>query len=190
MKFYGEIKNSVESNGYYFVQGVDLNTKKEVTICSMSSKNSFNSYELNIGDRIACELKDYKGKFFAVSSEIRKYEKKSGGGKSKKPKDDLAIRLGNAVTIANELGYNPSEIPSVASQAILPVVDELRDVLTREHPEMDAYALGARLGQCSIIIAKHTEGKLTSKAESRKFQSSVRKLFNEMTKVEASLRNK
>lgn len=69
-------------------------------------------------------------------------------------KDDLPVRLGNAVTIVHAMFPDKEvEVQGVEVTQILSVMDQLRNKLTVEFSDMDAYALGARLGQSGIVAA-------------------------------------
>jgi CBS domain-containing protein len=84
----------------------------------------------------------------------------STGATNYQKRDDLPIRIGNAITAASFMAARAKgvvEFEKVLEKAneILPIVDEVRKVLKEEYPKMDDYSLGARLGQCVVVASQH-----------------------------------
>lgn len=110
-----------------------------------------------------------------IQQEVTKEFKKTDNDK------DLAIRLGNSVTIATHLTKSKLDIVAIAKQ-VMPMVDELRDKLLAKYPNMDAYGLKARLGQAAIISAQYT-------ANINDFIGFAEELFEDICKAEEELKN-
>ncbi len=94
---------------------------------------------------------------------------------------DLALRLGNSVTIATHLTKSKLDIVAIAKQ-VMPMVDELRDKLLAKYPNMDQYGLKARLGQAAIISAQYT-------ANINDFIDFAEELFEDICLAEEELKN-
>jgi len=122
-----------------------------------------------------------------------RYEKQeqSTGGESKpqkepyKKKDDLAIRLGNALTIAAHLKdgrSRPESVVEFAYKEVYPAVGDLKEKLKAAYPNMDDYAFGMRLGQSAVIASQRvkTIAEVIEQAET---------IFIEMCRAEDTLRN-
>lgn len=160
-KIYGEVKSIVDGVAVVLDEKTDVEHK-----VVMGDKEGF-----VVGGRIAANI-DSAG---AVKSGYKSYAPKVA-------KDDLPIRLGNAITVAELLAPSFDDIVSVAKE-ILPKIDSLRDDLAKKHPTMDAYALGARTGQVVIVSAKQfTTGGIDYIIE----QAEV--LFDQLCAAEESLR--
>jgi hypothetical protein len=110
-----------------------------------------------------------------VQQEATKEFKKSDNDK------DLAIRLGNSVTIATHLTKSKLDIVAIAKK-VMPMVDELRDKLLTKYPNMDQYGLKARLGQAAIISAQYT-------ANINDFIGFAEELFEDICLAEEELKN-
>lgn len=80
--------------------------------------------------------------------------KPAGGGNKGFKKDDLAIRLGNALTITHAM-FPEQHVINLELEVTqtLAVMDNLRSKLAAEFTHMDAFSLGARLGQSGILSA-------------------------------------
>jgi hypothetical protein len=125
----------------------------------------------------------YSGKFKNVDMNTFKIIQQEVPKEVKKAKNDkdLAIRLGNSITIATHLTKSKLDIVVIAKQ-VMPMVDELRDKLATKHPDMDSYSLGARLGQAAIIAAQYT-------ANIDDFIGFAEELFEEICQAEEELKN-
>lgn len=76
---------------------------------------------------------------------------KSGGSK----KDDLPIRLGNALSISEAMFPEQSVLEKgVIVEQILQAMDSVKAKLRDEFKSLDDYAFGARLGQSGILSAR------------------------------------
>jgi hypothetical protein len=76
---------------------------------------------------------------------------KSGGSK----KDDLPIRLGNALSISEAMFPEQSVLEKgVIVEQILQAMDSVKVKLRDEFKSLDDYAFGARLGQSGILSAR------------------------------------
>lgn len=76
----------------------------------------------------------------------------SSSGSRGKSKDDLPIRLGNALTVTKALFPNDSVIlQGVVIKQVLAAMDSVKNKLREEFKDMDDYAFGARLGQAGIL---------------------------------------
>lgn len=82
----------------------------------------------------------------------------AGGSRGGKGKDDLPIRLGNALTIADAMFPNEAIVDQqVIVLQVLGAMDSVKAKLRSEFKHLDDYAFGARLGQCGILAARHSQ---------------------------------
>lgn len=140
--------------------------------------------KVKVGGRLAGNVVDNKiptgFKSYQPASEVKKAS--SGAGGSFK-KDDLPIRLGNAVTVATNL-HKDGVLSSDLVQEIVPATDTLRSKLGALHVGLDAYALGARVGQC-VVLASQTKGVKTV----ADVMTKAEELFEQICSLEDVLRN-
>jgi len=121
------------------------------------------NFEIRVEDGPA-----YKGQVLTVHERIAAVIDENGqivsgfkwyapvGAKQKQEGGDLAIRLGNAVTVANHLVNDVHEVVPLAI-LLVPMIDGLRQKMVEKYPNMDNYAVGARTGQTVIIAAEKTK---------------------------------
>lgn len=78
------------------------------------------------------------------------------GGAGSFKKDDLPIRIGNAVSIVHAM-FPSKPVTNLRTEIVqtVAVMDGLRAKLGAEFTNMDAYSIGARLGQSGIVAAPH-----------------------------------
>jgi len=136
-KVYGTIKSIEE--GVAVVVGED---SKEVQVI-LGEHGS----EVSVGGRLTAQV-DGEGN---IKSGFKSY-----GSPKTNQKDDLPIRLGNAVTIANHFTDSYLDVVSIAKQ-VISKVDELRAKMKVKYSSMDDYGLGSRCGQVAIIAAEKTK---------------------------------
>lgn len=162
---------------------------------SISIINNGNFYGLGLHDDKFVKVNDivlkegmsvefeYSGKFKNIDMNTFKIIQQEVPKEVKKAKNDkdLAIRLGNAVTIATHLTKSKLDIVDIAKR-VMPMVDELREKLATTHPQMDSYSLGARLGQAAIIAAQYT-------ANIDDFIGFAEELFEQICRAEEELKN-
>lgn len=160
-KVYGTIK-SIES-GVAVVVGED---SKEVQVV-LGDHGS----EVSVGGRLTAQV-DGEGN---IKSGFKSY-----GLPKSNQKDDLPIRLGNAVTIANHFTDSYSDVVSIAKQ-VIGRVDELRTKMKGKYSSMDDYGLGSRCGQVAIIAAEKTK-------DINSFTKVAEDLFIEICEAEQELR--
>ena len=94
----------------------------------------------------------------------------------------LPIRLGNALTVAQNFTKTYIDVVAIASKQVLPEVDKLRDKLAKQYTQLDDYALGARVGQCVVIAAQFTK-------DINSYIEVAEQLFHEMCQSEEELKN-
>lgn len=114
--------------------------------------------------------------FKIVQQEIPKEVKKQQVDKT------LPIRLGNALTVAQNFTKTYTDVVAIASKQVLPEVDKLRDKLAKQYTQLDDYALGARVGQCVVIAAQFTK-------DINSYIEVAEQLFHEMCESEEELKN-
>jgi hypothetical protein len=136
-KVYGTIKSIEE--GVAVVVGED---SKEVQVV-LGEHGS----EVSVGGRLTAQV-DGEGN---IKSGFKSYSLPKSN-----QKDDLPIRLGNAVTIANHFTDSYLDVVSIAKQ-VIGKVDELRAKMKAKYSSMDDYGLGSRCGQVAIIAAEKTK---------------------------------
>ena len=111
-----------------------------------------------------------------IQQEIPKEVKKQQVDKT------LPIRLGNALTVAQNFTKTYIDVVAIASKQVLPEVDKLRDKLAKQYTQLDDYALGARVGQCVVIAAQFTK-------DINSYIEVAEQLFHEMCESEEELKN-
>ena len=114
--------------------------------------------------------------FKIIQQEIPKEVKKQQVDKT------LPIRLGNALTVAQNFTKTYVDVVAIASKQVLPEVDKLRDKLAKQYTQLDDYALGARVGQCVVIAAQFTK-------DINSYIEVAEQLFHEMCQAEEELKN-
>ena len=160
-KVYGTIKSIEE--GVAVVVGED---SKEVQVI-LGEHGS----EVSVGGRLTAQV-DGEGN---IKSGFKSY-----GSPKTNQKDDLPIRLGNAVTIANHFTDSYLDVVSIAKQ-VISKVDELRAKMKVKYSSMDDYGLGSRCGQVAIIAAEKTK-------DINSFIKVAEELFIEICEAEQELR--
>ncbi|NCB78631.1 MAG: hypothetical protein EOM41_01265 [Bacilli bacterium] len=160
-KVYGTIKSIEE--GVAVVVGED---SKEVQVI-LGEHGS----EVSIGGRLTAQV-DGEGN---IKSGFKSY-----GLPKSNQKDDLPIRLGNAISVANHFTDSYVDVVSIAKK-VIGEVDVLRDKMASKYPALDLYSLGARVGQSVIIAAEKTKDINT-------FIRVAEELFIEICEAEQELR--
>lgn len=160
-KVYGTIKSIDE--GVAIVVGED---SKEVQVILGE-----HSSEVSVGGRLTAQV-DGEGN---IKSGFKSY-----GSPKSNQKDDLPIRLGNAVTIANHFTDSYLDVVSIAKQ-VIGKVDELRAKMKAKYPQAEDYGLSARVGQSVIIAAEKTK-------DINSFIKVAEDLFIEICEAEQELR--
>ena len=160
-KVYGTIKSIEE--GVAVVVGED---SREVQVI-LGEHGS----EVSVGGRLTAQV-DGEGN---IKSGFKSY-----GSPKSNQKDDLPIRLGNAVTIANHFTDSYLDVVSIAKQ-VIGKVDELRAKMKVKYSGMDDYGLGSRCGQVAIIAAEKTK-------DINSFIKVAEDLFIEICEAEQELR--
>lgn len=160
-KVYGTIKSIEE--GVAVVVGED---QKEVQVI-LGEHGS----EVSVGGRLTAQV-DGEGN---IKSGFKSY-----GSPKTNQKDDLPIRLGNAVTIANHFTDSYLDVVTIAKQ-VIGKVDELRAKMKAKYSSMDDYGLGSRCGQVAIIAAEKTK-------DINSFIKVAEELFIEICEAEQELR--
>ena len=160
-KVYGTIKSIEE--GVAVVVGED---SKEVQVI-LGEHGS----EVSVGGRLTAQV-DGEGN---IKSGFKSY-----GSPKTNQKDDLPIRLGNAITIANHFTDSYLDVVSIAKQ-VIGKVDELRAKMKVKYSSMDDYGLGSRCGQVAIIAAEKTK-------DINSFIKVAEDLFIEICEAEQELR--
>lgn len=160
-KVYGTIKSIEE--GVAVVVGED---SKEVQVI-LGEHGS----EVSVGGRLTAQV-DGEGN---IKSGFKSY-----GLPKSNQKDDLPIRLGNAVTIANHFTDSYLDVVTIAKQ-VIGKVDELRAKMKAKYSSMDDYGLGSRCGQVAIIAAEKTK-------DINSFIKVAEELFIEICEAEQELR--
>ncbi|QDB73986.1 hypothetical protein [Aeromonas phage 4L372D] len=158
----------VNSNNFY---GLGLHNDKFVKVGDVVLKEGMQVEFEYAGQFKNIDMNTFK----IIQQEVPKEVKKAKNDK------DLAIRLGNSITIATHLTKSKLDIVAIAKQ-VMPMVDELRDKLATKHTTMDTYSLGARLGQAAIIAAQYT-------ASIDDFIGFAEELFEEICQAEEDLKN-
>lgn len=163
-KVYGEV---TDVNGNEVTVQDEKKGTVKVTVSDDQRK------ELSVGVRMTGFIQDS-----VVVNNFKVYT--SSGGKQEK--DDLPIRLGNAITITQIIcPETPLEKNLEMVTSIIKVMDETRIKLKAAYPNMPDYNLGARLGQMGIVSAPYCSSDAELEAE-------VIKNFGLVTKLEEDLR--
>lgn len=160
-KVYGTIKSIEE--GVAVVVGED---SKEVQVI-LGEHGS----EVSVGGRLTAQV-DGEGN---IKSGFKSY-----GSPKSNQKDDLPIRLGNAISVANHFTDSYLDVVSIAKK-VIGEVDSLRDKMANKYPTLDLYSLGARVGQSVIIAAEKTK-------DINSFIKVAEDLFIEICEAEQELR--
>lgn len=160
-KVYGTIKSIEE--GVAVVVGED---SKEVQVI-LGEHGS----EVSVGGRLTAQV-DGEGN---IKSGFKSY-----GAPKTNQKDDLPIRLGNAISVANHFTDSYVDVVSIAKK-VIGEVDVLRDKMASKYPALDLYSLGARVGQSVIIAAEKTK-------DINSFIKVAEDLFIEICEAEQELR--
>ena len=160
-KVYGTIKSIEE--GVAVVVGED---SKEVQVV-LGEHGS----EVSVGGRLTAQV-DGEGN---IKSGFKSY-----GSPKSNQKDDLPIRLGNAISVANHFTDSYLDVVDIAKK-VIGEVDSLRDKMASKYPNMDQYSTGARAGQCVIIAAEKTK-------DINSFIKVAEDLFIEICEAEQELR--
>lgn len=127
---------------------------------------------------------EYAGQFKNINMDTFKIIQQEIPKEVKKQQVDktLPIRLGNALTVAQNFTKTYIDVVAIASKQVLPEVDNLRDKLAKQYTQLDDYALGARVGQCVVIAAQFTK-------DINSYIEVAEQLFNEMCQAEEELKN-
>lgn len=139
--------------------------------------------QVQVGGRLACQL----AADGSVSG-FKAYGPVGQGASSSRSfkKDDLPIRIGNAVSIVHAM-FPAKPVTTLKTEIVqtVDVMDGLRAKLSAEFKgSMDDYSIGARLGQSGIVAAPHG-------AESpAAFSSLVEDTFRMICTIEEELRAK
>ena len=125
---------SIINNGSFY--GLGLHNDKFVKVGDVILKEGM-EVEFN-----------YSGKFKNIDMDTFKIVQKEVSKEVKKQQVDksLPIRLGNALTVAQNFTKTYIDVVAIASKQVLPEVDKLRDKLAAQYTQLDDYALGARVG--------------------------------------------
>ncbi|UZZ63942.1 hypothetical protein A71_136 [Escherichia phage A7_1] len=144
-KIYGDI-TSIEGNKVV----VKLEDGTEVTVNLTDEQAG----QITEGGRIAGVRSD-DGTVTGFKAYGPKGASTGTGSRSGKGKDDLPIRLGNALSITDAMF--PDETianQGVIVEQVLAAMDSIKAKLREEFKSMDDYSFGARLGQCGILSAR------------------------------------
>jgi membrane-associated HD superfamily phosphohydrolase len=127
---------------------------------------------------------EYSGQFNTIDMNTFKIIKQEIPKEVKKQQVDktLPIRLGNALTVAQNFTKTYIDVVAIASKQVLPEVDKLRDKLAKQYTQLDDYALGARVGQCVVIASQFTK-------DINSYIEVAEQLFHEMCRSEEELKN-
>ena len=162
---------SIINNGNFY--GLGLHNDKFVKVGDVVLKEGMTvSFEYSDGQYKNVVLDTLK----IIQQEIPKEVKKQQVDKS------LPIRLGNALTVAQNFTKTHIDVVDIASKQVLPEVDKLRDKLAKQYTQLDDYALGARVGQCVVIAAQFTK-------DINGYIDVAEQLFHEMCRAEEELKN-
>lgn len=162
---------SIINNGNFY--GLGLHNDKFVKVGDVVLKEGMTvSFEYSDGQYKNVVLDTLK----IVQQEIPKEVKKQQVDKS------IPIRLGNALTVAQNLTNSYMDVVAIASKQVLPEVDKLRDKLAKQYTQLDDYALGARVGQCVVIASQFTK-------DINSYIEVAEQLFHEMCQAEEELKN-
>lgn len=163
---------------------------------SISIINSGNFYGLGLHNEKFVKVDDvvlkegmqvefeYAGQFKNINMDTFKIIQQEIPKEVKKQQVDktLPIRLGNALTVAQNFTKTYIDVVAIASKQVLPEVDKLRNKLAKQYTQLDDYALGARVGQCVVIAAQFTK-------DINSYIEVAEQLFREMCQSEEELKN-
>lgn len=174
-----------------FVKFNEKTKKQSISIINNSNFYGLGLYEdkfVKVGDVVLKEGMEvefsYSGKFKNVEMNTFKIIQQEVPKEVKKQQVDksLPIRLGNALTVAQNFTKTYIDVVTIASKQVLPEVDKLRDKLATQYAQLDDYALGARVGQCVVIAAQFTK-------DINSYIDVAEQLFHEMCRAEEELKN-
>lgn len=165
-------RNSISliNNGNFY--GLGLHNEKFVKVGDVILKEGMQVEFEYTGQFKNIDMNTFK----IIQQEIPKEVKKQQVDKS------LPIRLGNALTVAQNLTNSYLDVVAIASKQVLPEVDKLRDKLAKQYPNMDDYAIGSRCGQCVVIASQFTKN-INSYIEV------AEQLFHDMCRAEEELKS-
>lgn len=161
---------SIINNGGFY--GLGLHNEKFVKVGDVVLKEGMQVEFEYAGQFKNIDMNTFK----IIQQEIPKEVKKQQVDKT------LPIRLGNALTVAQNFTKTYIDVVAIASKQVLPEVDKLRDKLAKQYTQLDDYALGARVGQCVVIAAQFTKDINT-------YIEIAEQLFHEMCESEEDLKN-
>ena len=161
---------SIINNGNFY--GLGLHTEKFVKVGDVVLKEGMQVEFEYAGQFKNIDMNTFK----IIQQEIPKEVKKQQVDKT------LPIRLGNALTVAQNFTKTYIDVVAIASKQVLPEVDKLRDKLAKQYTQLDDYALGARVGQCVVIAAQFTK-------DINSYIKVAEQLFREMCESEEELKN-
>lgn len=161
---------SIINNGGFY--GLGLHNEKFVKVGDVVLKEGMQVEFEYSGQFKTIDMNTFK----IIQQEIPKEVKKQQVDKS------LPIRLGNALTVAQNFTKTYIDVVAIASKQVLPEVDKLRDKLAKQYTQLDDYALGARVGQCVVIAAQFTK-------DINSYIEVAEQLFHEMCQSEEELKN-
>ena len=161
---------SIINNGNFY--GLGLHNEKFVKVGDVVLKEGMQVEFEYAGQFKNIDMNTFK----IVQQEIPKEVKKQQVDKT------LPIRLGNALTVAQNFTKTYIDVVAIASKQVLPEVDKLRDKLAKQYTQLDDYALGARVGQCVVIAAQFTK-------DINSYIEVAEQLFHEMCRAEEELKN-
>lgn len=173
VKVYGEIVNLVGSVAQ--VKG----DKGEWTVTLSDEQVSQVSKGGRLAGQLAADGTISQFKAYGPAGQRSQSSGSSGGFK----KDDLPVRLGNALTITDAMFPNAAIIDQkVIIEQVLAAMDGVKAKLRSEFKSMDDYSFGARLGQCGILAARHSQEGIDQ------FLENVEATFRFVCSMEESLR--
>lgn len=161
---------SIINNGSFY--GLGLHNDKFVKVGNVVLKEGMQVEFEYAGQFKNIDMNTFK----IIQQEIPKEVKKQQVDKT------LPIRLGNALTVAQNFTKTYIDVVAIASKQVLPEVDKLRDKLAKQYTQLDDYALGARVGQCVVIAAQFTK-------DINSYIEVAEQLFHEMCRSEEELKN-
>lgn len=161
---------SIINNGNFY--GLGLHNDKFVKVGDVVLKEGMQVEFEYAGQFKNIDMNTFK----IIQQEIPKEVKKQQVDKT------LPIRLGNALTVAQNFTKTHIDVVAIASKQVLPEVDKLRDKLAKQYTQLDDYALGARVGQCVVIAAQFTK-------DINSYIEVAEQLFREMCESEEELKN-
>lgn len=161
---------SIINNGSFY--GLGLHNNKFVKVGNVVLKEGMQVEFEYAGQFKNIDMNTFK----IIQQEIPKEVKKQQVDKT------LPIRLGNALTVAQNFTKTYVDVVAIASKQVLPEVDKLRDKLAKQYTQLDDYALGARVGQCVVIAAQFTK-------DINSYIEVAEQLFHEMCESEEELKN-